>query len=154
MIVPRSASRADCSLICRHREEMFRSAGESEVDLAAMAEPYRTWQDAQLECGTYSGFVAEADGQPVGSVGLMEIDWPPHPLHPEISKRGYVLNLYVEPEWRGRGIARQLMTCAEDVFRARGLTYAVLNATGQGRPLYEQAGWTGTAQMGKALTLE
>lgn len=144
---------ADCDLVCRQREDMFRSAGHKEEALAAMAEPYRTWQRERLEDGSYFGFIAEAAGQPVGGIGLMEVDFPPHPLHPAKASRGYVLNLFVEPAWRGQGIATKLMAAAEEAFRARGLTYAMLHATKQARPMYEQHGWSQIPELGKPLSL-
>ncbi|MCV0426243.1 MAG: GNAT family N-acetyltransferase [Roseibium sp.] len=142
---------ADCDLVCRHREEMFRASGHPDQTLADMAETYRDWQRQSLDDGSYFGFVAEVDGHPIGAVGLMEIDWPPHPLHPLAAKRGYVLNLFVEPECRGQGIARKLMQAADGEFKKRGLDYAILHATKQGRPLYEKDGWAQTSEMGKTF---
>ena len=81
----------------------------------------------------------------------MLIAWPPHPMHPETGLRGYVLNVYVEPRARRRGLARLLMQLADDEFARRGVTYAILHATEQGRPLYERLGWAGTTEMAKTL---
>jgi ribosomal protein S18 acetylase RimI-like enzyme len=87
----------------------------------------------------------------VAGIGLMAIDWPPHPLHPEQDRRGYVLNVYVEPSHRQRGIARALMDRAEVAFSERGLPYAILHATEKGRPLYAGLGWAPTTEMAKAV---
>ncbi|MBZ3693271.1 GNAT family N-acetyltransferase [Phyllobacterium sp. R2-JL] len=142
----------DLDLICQHRERMFLEAGRAQDVLTLMAEPFRQWLAVRLTAGSYFGFVAEEDGCPVGAVGLMEIDWPPHPAHPMDSRRGYVLNVFVEPEYRGRGIARRLMKEAESAFLARGITYAILHATVAGRPIYEEDGWMPTTEMAKALS--
>ena len=75
----RPVSPSDLELICRHRHEMFREAGRTEADLAPMAEPFRRWLAKRLEDGAYFGFVAENAGRAIGAVGLMAIDWPPHP---------------------------------------------------------------------------
>lgn len=66
-------------------------------------------------------------------------------------QRGYVLNVFVEPDHRRKGIANRLMAASDDAFRARGITHAVLTATDQARPLYERDGWQQTAQMAKEL---
>jgi GNAT superfamily N-acetyltransferase len=142
---------ADLDLIRRHREEMFRDSGRAEAVVAAMSDPFRLWLQPRLEDGRYFGFVAEAEGAPIGGVGLMEIDWPPHPLHPHEDRRGYVLNVFVEPSHRGRGVARALMAAADAEFARRGVSYLVLHATEAGRVLYEQIGWTSTAEMAKTL---
>lgn len=140
---------SDLDLVCVHRERMFREAGRSEAELAAMAAPFRAWLVPRLADGRYFGFAIDADGAPVAAIGLMEIDWPPHPLHVDDARRGYVLNLFVEPAVRGRGLARQLMAAGDAEFRRRGIRYAILHATDAGRPLYEQLGWNATSEMAR-----
>src|SRR5882724_7073237 len=117
----RPVAPSDIDLICHHRQEMFREAGSPVSDLNAMAVPFRRW--------------------------LMEINWPPHPAHPVDDRRGYILNLFVEPEYRGRGVARNLMEASDREFARRGLSYAILHATAMGRPLYERNGWQPTTEM-------
>jgi ribosomal protein S18 acetylase RimI-like enzyme len=102
--------------------------------------------------GSYFGFIVEDDGMPVAGIGLMAIDWPPHPAHPSQDKRGYVLNVYVEQPYGRQGLGRMLMNLAEAEFKERGIGFAVLHATVAGRFLYEQLGWTATSEMAKALS--
>lgn len=147
----RSLDISDLELICRHREAMFRDAGRGDDVLLPMTENFREWLKPRLLDGAYFGFVMSEDGVSVASVGLMLIDWPPHPLHPEQDKRGYVLNVFVEPSHRGRGLAGELMKRADDEFIRRGVSYAVLHATDKGRPLYQKLGWSGTSEMAKAI---
>jgi ribosomal protein S18 acetylase RimI-like enzyme len=90
-------------------------------------------------------------GTVVAGIGLMLIDWPPHPAHPLQDQRGYVLNVFVEPDYRHRGLARELMRLADEAFGRRGIGYAVLHATDKGRPLYQGLGWNGTTEMAKTL---
>ncbi|WP_434052885.1 MAG: GNAT family N-acetyltransferase [Roseibium sp.] len=141
----------DLDLICRQRNDMFRTMDMPEDLIARMAPAFRAWLQDRLSDETYFGFMAELGGQPVGGIGLMEIEFPPHPAHPDTSRRGRILNLFVEPEARGQGIARQLVEASESEFRTRGLTYAVLHAMDMSRPLYEKDGWRGTAEMEKVL---
>ena len=141
----------DLELVCRHREAMFRDAGGRDEVLMPMTEYFREWVRPRLLDGSYFGFVMMDDGAAVAGIGLMLIDWPPHPAHPTQGKRGYVLNVFVEPEYRHRGLARELMTLAEAEFARRGVGYAILHATEKGRPLYQGLGWNGTTEMAKAL---
>lgn len=145
----REVAPADLELICRHREEMFRDAGSDERTLVRMTRHFREWLEPRLNDGSYSGFILSVGEQPVAGIGLMLIDWPPHPLHPEQSQRGYILNLFVEPEHRRRGLAVRLMRLAEAEFVRRGVRYEVLHATDKGRPLYRKLGWDSTAEMAK-----
>jgi GNAT superfamily N-acetyltransferase len=144
----RPLTHADLDLVCRHREEMFRASRGDIPALARMREPFRAWVAPRLIDGRYFGWAAEKDGVAVGGLGMMVIDWPPHPNHPEDCRRGYILNVYVEPECRGKGIATRLMKAADAEARARGLAFAVLHPTQAARPLYERLGWQEMAELG------
>ncbi|GLQ45943.1 N-acetyltransferase [Dyella lipolytica] len=143
----------DLDLVCRHREEMFRDAGTSDDVLMLMTEHFREWVRPRLLDGSYFGYVMLDDDVPVAGIGLMLIDWPPHPMHPTRDKRGYVLNVFVEPDYRNRGLARELMNLADAEFVRRGACYAVLHATEKGKPLYQGLGWNGTTEMAKTLNM-
>ncbi len=147
----RAIATDDVDLICRHREEMFRDAGGRYDVLRLMTEQFREWLRPRLVDGSYFGYMMSDGGAPVAGIGLMLIDWPPHPAHPLQDKRGYVLNVFVEPDYRNRGLARELMRLAEAEFVTRGASYAVLHATDKGRPLYQGMGWSGTTEMAKML---
>jgi ribosomal protein S18 acetylase RimI-like enzyme len=144
----RAVGPTDLDLICHHREEMFRDAGSGERSLAVMTESFRPWLEPRLADGSYFGFILTAAGEPAAGVGLMLIDWPPHPMHPAQDRRGYVLNLFVEPQHRRKGLARRLMQLAEEELARRGVSLLVLHATEKGRPLYSDLGWSaGSAEM-------
>ena len=148
----RPVAPADLEAICRHRLKMFAASGREEASLLPMIDGFRNWLTPNLANGVYFGFFAEEHGEVVGGVGLMVLDWPPNPNHPDDDRRGYVLNLYVEPEARGRGVAKRLMAAAEDEFRSRRIDYVILHATKMGRPLYEADGWIATSEMAKTLS--
>jgi GNAT superfamily N-acetyltransferase len=137
----------DLDLVCRHRHEMFKASGRSDELLAPMAAPFRAWLAPRLAAGDYFGWIVEADARPVAGLGMMVIDWPPHPSHPTQGARGYILNVFVEPDHRGRGLARALMARATEEGRRRGLELMILHATAMGRPMYEALGWTATSEM-------
>ena len=130
---------------------MFEEAGFPASALDLMDESFPAWLAPRLGDGRYFGFVAEDEGAVAGGIGLVLLEWPPHPLHPTAEKRGYILNVFVEPEYRGRGLAQELMLRAEDEFRMRGVTFAVLHASAMGRPVYERLGWDATSEMSKGL---
>jgi GNAT superfamily N-acetyltransferase len=147
----RALGAGDLELVCRHREQMFREAGSADDVLLAMTKHFRRWLQPRLDDGSYFGYVLVEAGRPVAGIGLMLIDWPPHPAHPETDKRGYVLNVYVEPAFRKRGLAGELMKLAEAEFARRGVQFAILHATEAGRDLYARLGWRSTTEMSKPL---
>jgi GNAT superfamily N-acetyltransferase len=151
MLKVRPVQPSDAETICSHRRKMFEEAGRTKDELETMTGAFRLWLEPRLRDGRYFGFFAEEDDATLAGIGLMVIDWPPHPLHPSTSQRGYVLNVFVDSAVRGRGIATELMQRAETEFRTRSIEYLILHATVQGRPLYEKLGWLATAEMAKKL---
>ena len=151
-IAIRPLSSDDLELICVHRVEMFRDAGVGDEALAPMIGNFRPWLAERLADGRYFGFVATDQGTPVASVGLMVIEWPPHPLHPDDDRRGYILNMFVEPSRRRHGLGKRLMQLGDEEFRNRGVKLSVLHATEKGRMLYLALGWSETSEMAKRVS--
>jgi GNAT superfamily N-acetyltransferase len=139
----------DLDLICEHRKRMFAEAGRPTEELIPMAENFRLWLEPRLADGRYFGFLLEDAGQVIAGVGLILLDFPPHFLHPTSSARGYILNVFVEPSHRGRGLATRLMELSEAEFARRGVEFLVLHASDMGRPVYEKMGWFNMPEMAK-----
>jgi len=66
--------------------------------------------------------------------------------------RGYVLNVYVEPAHRKRGLARAVIEAALDACRARRIRIVSLHASESGRSLYARLGFEPTTEMRLELT--
>ena len=147
----RAVTPEDLDLVCRHRHEMFKASGRGDDVLGPMTEAFRPWLAPRLASGAYFGWIVEDAGAPVGGLGMMVIDWPPHPSHPTQAARGYILNVFVEPAHRGAGVARALMDLAMAEGRRRGLRHMILHATAMGRPMYGKLGWTQTSEMAISL---
>lgn len=151
MLKTREIQSGDLDVIVTHRRKMFEDMEADRSTLDAMAHKFASWVRPCLADGRYFGFFVEDENGVVAGIGMMLLDWPPHILHPESSQRGYILNLYVEPEYRGHGIATDLTNLAEASLAARGISYAILHASPKGRPLYEKLGWASTSEMAKIL---
>ena len=65
----------------------------------------------------------------------------------ELGPEAIVLNVYVVPTWRRRGIAEALMGAALAVLAERGIHRVVLHASDDGRRLYERLGFVRTNEM-------
>ena len=150
-LASRTLTPDDLDMICIHRENMFLEAGGDPEKLRIMTEHFRPWLKTRLADGRYYGFALLDTDRPIAAIGLMSIDWPAHPSHPTEDQRGYVLNVFVEPSHRRRGLASALMQLGDAEFKRRGLSFAILHATQVGKPVYEQLGWKGTAQMAKVI---
>jgi len=138
----------DARAIVEHRRAMFRDMGRGdEARLAQMSAEFEPWLLRRMESGEYLAWMAvAADGSIAGGAGLWLMDWPPHVLGSG-ARRGNILNVYVRPESRRRGIARALMETALEWTRANGVNCVILHASDEGRALYESLGFAATNEM-------
>ena len=95
-----------------------------------------------IPSGEYVGFVAEAAGRVVACGGLVTYTVPPLPVNRN-GREALIMNMYTEPEWRGRGIGRQIVGALMTEARSRGVGRIWLRASHAGRPLYERYGFEG-----------
>jgi GNAT superfamily N-acetyltransferase len=146
-ITARPVAAHDLKLICEHRERMFAESGRTRESLQPMTAAFERWLSPRLDDGSYFGWMLEDAGVVIAGLGMMVIDWPPHPSHPADHRRAYILNVFVEPEHRRNGLAKRLMTLAEEKARELGVCYAILHSTRQGHALYETLGWKPTSEM-------
>ena len=65
----------------------------------------------------------------------------------ELGPEAIVLNVYVEPAWRRRGVAEALMRAVLNALAVRGIRRIVLHASDDGRRLYERLGFVPTNEM-------
>ena len=144
----RRASTVDIDTLIRHRIRMFEDMGRlsgPEVDVSRLSNEYRTWLNEMMPGDSYVSWVVETDDpdavRPVVSGGgATIIPWPPGPFYPG-NQLAFVYNVYTEPEHRGRGLARQVMSAIHDFCRSRGISSVALNASEFGLPLYEAMGY-------------
>lgn len=137
----REAAESDAALIAGQRRAMFEDAvTPTPGTLTAMQARFEPWVRERLREGTYHGWIAEAGDEAVAGAGLWVMEFPPHFLEVE-PRRGYLLNFYVAPEWRGRGLAKQLLALAVAEARRLELRVVTLHASKFGRPLYEANGF-------------
>jgi ribosomal protein S18 acetylase RimI-like enzyme len=144
----RAATPADAAVITHHRRRMFVDAGRQDNRvLDVMAEYFKPWVETRLADGRYLGWLTSENGTVVAGAGLIVLDWPPHPLDPRQDKRGYLLNVYVEPEHRRKKLASQLIDQALAEARRQKIRVVALHSTDEGRPLYESNGFRRTNEM-------
>lgn len=150
----RAAGADDIPLLAHHRVAMFRDMGklaprQEEALQVATASHLR---DA-LETGEYVGWVALVTGTTlvVGGAGAQIRSILPRPRPGsddlELGPEAIVLNVYVEPPWRRRGVADALMRAVLEGLATRGIRRIVLHASDEGRRLYERLGFVATNEM-------
>ncbi len=138
----------DVDIIVRQRVAMLRDmhyVTSAELDnIERVSCEYFT---AALADGTYNAVLAEApDGQVIGGGGVVVVKWPGTPHSPRAT-RAWILNMYVEPAWRRRGIAAAILQGLLDWCRRQGFVTVSLHASDEGRALYEKFGFQPTTEM-------
>jgi GNAT superfamily N-acetyltransferase len=148
MLDTRRAKVEDGPIITKHRKAMFADANDApEVVLDAMSRSFEPWVTRMIEEGKYSGWITFDEELGVASAGLLVLDWAPHFLDPTGQFRGYLLNVFVEPEYRKRGLARTLVELCMAEAKRRGIRVVALHASKACRRVYEGMGFHGTSEM-------
>ena len=144
----RPATLADLPEILHHRRAMFEDMGVGDAaSLAPMLAATETYLREAMPQGAFRAWFGVApDGQIAGGCAVAISSWPPHPWDPQ-SRRAYILNLYVYPEHRRKGIARLLLQTTVDWCKAEGFGTVSLHASPVGRSLYESLGFHQTNEM-------
>ncbi len=142
----REATTADIDILVRHRRSMWRDMGRDPQLLTPMETPARVYFRAAVPDGSYRGWLAESDRKIVGGAGVVVSPWPGI-LGSRLAQRAMILNMYVEPDYRRRGIARALMETMIAWCQAAGFSSVGLHASEEGRPLYEALGFVPTNEM-------
>jgi GNAT superfamily N-acetyltransferase len=150
----RHATVVDAPIIARHRVAMFRDMGDvpTEALAAELMGKSTSALTTLLGQGVYVGWLAidRSDRVIAGAGADLK------PQLPRISHDGarvvtaplpLVVNVYTEPAWRGKGIARALMQKVMDWARVQGSDRVVLHASAAGRPLYQSLGFIPTNEM-------
>jgi len=109
---------------------------------------------AMFETNEYVGWLAHATGEPrhvVGGAGLQRRPLLPRPNEDGSDVlqglEGLIMNVYIEPTWRRRGIAEAMMREILAWAPAHGIVRVSLHASDAGRPLYERMGFLATNEM-------
>ena len=144
----RRASESEVDILVGHRRAMFLDMGYgNDATMTRMVEKCRPWLLAKMQSGEYLAWLAtDQKGAIVAGTGLWLMDWIPHVVG-RSARRGNILNVYPKREFRRRGLARRLVEVAVAWCRENGIDTLILNASPEGRPLYESLGFSATNEM-------
>jgi GNAT superfamily N-acetyltransferase len=136
----RPATLADADVLVRHHVAMFTDM-RVPLDARQLDPAFRAWLAETVPAGTYRAWLAHAsDGGVAGGGGITVIPWPPGPRYAG-DRLAFVYNVYTEPAHRRRGLARLIMDTIHAWCREAGISSMALNASEDGKPLYESMGY-------------
>ena len=130
--------------IAEHFYRMWRDLGvdENDIQLDWLTVGLEFIDQARRTLG-YQAFVAEAEGNIVGSVsGQWFAGLYPPVLSPIHRQYGYIWGVYVEPAYRNQGVATRLTQLMVEYLQGIGCTKVVLNAAPKARSLYQKLGFS------------
>jgi ribosomal protein S18 acetylase RimI-like enzyme len=145
----REASRDEDLAIARHFYQMWR-------DNDVAAESIRSdWQETILQFINnarqdllYQAFIAEVDGVAIGSASCQIFaGLYPQVLAENYRKYGYIWGVYVDKNYRRKGIAKQLTNMAIAYLKSLGCTWVILHASPSGKPVYTSLGFSESNEM-------
>lgn len=151
----RLAVPADAPVIAAQRRAMFIEMGDrAHAEAAGMDEQFVAWVSERIARGAYLGWLACTEaGAPVAGAGLDIREGAPLPGD-FATRRGYIMNVYVLPEHRRRGLARCLLRALLGWCQENGVRGLSLHASDAGRPLYEALGFAASGEMRLLLPLD
>ena len=138
----RRATAEDAELLAQMRLEM-RKERETAVCTVSEEEFYRRNVEffrTHIAGGDFISFLAFDGGEAAACSGMSLQVHPPTYENPS-GKSGYISNMFTRPEWRHRGLAKQLVDRLVEAAREAGCAKLYLNASAMGRPLYEKYGF-------------
>lgn len=123
----------------RERETVALTIPEEEF-----ASRLREYFSQTVNDGSFIPFIAWDRDNAAACSGLSVMALPPS--YGDFSgKKGYITNMYTRMEYRGQGLARQLLDALKNYAMENGCSSLELNASDAGYPVYKKYGFTDVA---------
>jgi GNAT superfamily N-acetyltransferase len=136
----------DVDALVELRVDLLRKLGKLEdgSQTPAFVAATRQYLLAAIARGDFTAWLAEENGEVIATSGVVLFERPPAPGN-LAGREAYLLTMFTLPSWRGKGLGTALMREILDAARRDGIGRLWLHATGDGRPIYEQAGFAPNA---------
>lgn len=138
----RAAGPEDLDLLTETRIQVLRAAnglGEEE-DLSFVSRMSREYYEKALEDGSHRAYLVFDGSAFVGAGGVSYYRVMPT-VHNPTGWKAYIMNMYTAPKYRRRGIATKTLDLLVGDAKSRGICHISLEATDEGRFLYERYGF-------------
>jgi len=144
----REATLHDLDLLVRQRRGMFEAMQPFSPEEHEIGDrEYRRWAKRLMSSGDFVGWIAETlAGRPVAGGAVWMREQQPRPGKAAF-KIPYLLSMYTEPKFRGRGLATRIVREAMRWSRKNGHAVMTLHASKQGRGVYSRLRWERTWEM-------
>jgi len=146
-MVVREARPDELAIVIRHRRRMYEDMGYTNpVQLGEMERASTQFFGDHFAAGTYRGWFIDVDNRVVAGGGVLVL-----PFQPQIGitrpERPWIVNMFTEPEYRRRGLARLLVEEMVKWCRRESFPVVTLHASDEGRPVYTAMGFVPSNEM-------
>ncbi|MDD5622370.1 MAG: GNAT family N-acetyltransferase [Actinomycetota bacterium] len=139
----KKAEKKDAAILAEYRfrmfDDIFQEDNLSERKAEIVGRCTRYYLDEIGNKNHYS-IIAFIDKKAVGCGTILLEDRPPNPRH-RINLHAYILNIYVDAEHRGKGIAKKIMEHLHEYARSKDVRRIGLHASRFGHGLYRKMGY-------------
>ncbi len=143
----RQANLDDLEALVQLRLSLLREAGnlQSDTPTAALIEAIRQYLTKTLPTGQFVAWVAQVNSEIIGTSGMVMFEKPPV-YGNLLGLDAYIMNIYTVPNWRGKGVATALLREIISYVKMTDARRIWLDATEDGKRLYEKFGFVSTTK--------
>lgn len=113
---------------------------EGQIVSSNIDEELKNFFEKQLTSHQYVQWLVEEVDHVIATGAIQFISFPPSYLN-STGIRGYILNMYTHPDYRGKGIAKQLLNETLKEAQSREVQHIFLISSEMGKPLYKKMGF-------------
>ena len=135
----RIATISDCETLTDLRMKM-RKELDSGFTSKLIYEETLDFFKRNIKNGTHIAFVCEHNKVMIATVGITLFEIMPTTKQPN-GKVARLMNMYVEPFYRNKGIAKELLNCVMAYAKEHQIGKVMLNPSNMGKSLYENYGF-------------
>lgn len=141
-LIYKKATIEDLSILVKTRITVLRAANKlsDDVDMSGVEHQSRKYYKTALQDNSHVAYLVFDGDEFVGAGGVSFFQVMPT-YHNPTGRKAYIMNMYTKPEYRRQGIAYKTLDLLVAEAKARGINAISLEATENGRPLYEKYGF-------------
>jgi len=150
-IVFRKLNESDKNLFIKLRMDFFMDYYDlNETEIKQIEDNLEIYFNEHINKDDFIGMVAEYNGKIASVVYLIITDKPANPNFMD-GKTGTIMNVFTYPEYRRKGMAKELIKEIVKEAKERGVGYIDLMATDAGYGLYKHLGFNDSKDKGMWL---
>lgn len=136
------ATTSDIDFLVEARVEILLSANKlpAGTDMSEVAAQSRKYYEEALADGTHTAIIVFDGDRFIGAGGVCYYRVLPT-YYNNTGKKAYIMNMYTVPEYRHQGVASKTLDLLVQDAHEKGYIFIALEATEEGRPLYEKHGF-------------